>query len=203
MSQHKQNRFALDSKTWAAAALCIGLASITTPLIAADWQGNVGGFLGRQSLDNSDWANHDKMKSIGMIADFKTPSAPLSFAIDLIGSGDEDKFGALEQNAYSAQIHLGVRKVFEINDSAFKPYIGGGLALIHSELEQKDLVTSSSRKQDDSANGGWFGVGTYVELSEHFQLGLDLRYSEADVTLFGKTRQAGGTQTAFTAGYHW
>jgi hypothetical protein len=34
-------------------------------------------------------------------------------------------------------------------------------------------------------------------------IGLDLRYSEAEVTLFDEDREAGGFRTGVTVGYHW
>jgi opacity protein-like surface antigen len=138
-----------------------------------------------------------------MIADFKTDSAPVSIAIDLIGSGDEDKSGNSNKEAYSAALHLGVRKVFDDGNATFKPYLGGGLALINVEMRDKNRATSTSRIEDDSATGFWVGVGSYIEINEHFQVGVDLRYSEADVTLFDVERQAGGLHTAIVAGYHW
>lgn len=81
--------------------------------------------------------------------------------------------------------------------------MGGGLALVSIEMRDKDRNSSLSRIEDDSAIGGWVGVGSYVEISEHFQIGFDVRYSEAEVNLFDKDRKIGGVQSALMAGYHW
>jgi opacity protein-like surface antigen len=184
-------------------ALAAMLMTATNAALSQDWHGNIGGFIGSVTLDNKDWDNHDEMGSIGMIADFKTESSPVSIAIDLIGSGDEEKSGTSIKEAYSAALHLGVRKVFDKGNTTFKPYLGGGLALVNVEMRNKNRATSTSRIDDDSATGFWVGVGSYIEISDHFQAGLDLRYSEADVKLFDVERQAGGLQTAIVAGYHW
>jgi len=56
---------------------------------------------------------------------------------------------------------------------------------------------------DDTAMGFWFGGGLYVTLAEHFNLGLDLRQSKAEITLFDVEGEAGGTHAGVSIGYHW
>lgn len=188
----------------------LSLTAVTIALLlpfnsaqAEGWTGNTSGMIGKIKRDDSDWDNHKEQDAIALLADFKKISWPVSLAVDVIGSGDEDKSLNRKQESFTAAVHLGVRKVFEIEGSAFKPYIGGGVALINTEMNDINTATHVTKSEDDSATGTWVNVGTYVEIGEQMQLGFDVRYSDADVTVFDKDRQAGGLQTAVTLGYHW
>ena len=75
------------------------------------------------------------------------------------------------------------------------------IAFVTAELKNKDGATRLS--DDDSAVGAWLGGGVRIELTPHFVLGLDVRYSEAEVTLFDVDREAGGLSAGLTVGYHW
>ena len=149
----------LNSKNGAISALI--LLALSAPVAqASDWTGNVSGVLGQKTLDDKDWPRHDEHGSIGVMADFKKKSWPVSIAVDFFGSGDEDENGNVEYKGYTSDIHLGARKVFDFSGSSVKPYIGGGLALIYAEETNKDGVVS--RTDDDDSTGYWFGTGVYV-----------------------------------------
>lgn len=164
--------------------------------------GNVSGFIGQKSLDDKDWGNLDQQGALGVISDFKKASWPVSIAVDLIVSGDVEEVGVLEDLGGSLETHLGIRKVFEITNSSFQPYVGGGASLITASIEHR-VNGSKVSKSDDSATGYWVGAGMYYAMSDHFNLGVDVRYSEADLTIFDVDRKAGGVYSGITAGYHW
>ncbi len=172
-------------------------------LQAQGWQGNLGGMIGHISLNDQDWGQQDEHGAIGLLADFRKASWPVSLAFDLIGSGDEVDASGTHNEAYNAALHLGVRKLFEDSDSMFKPYVGGGVALINTEMRTKNTQTGLSRIEEDSATGLWVGAGSYLKFGDNIQVGFDLRYSEATVALFGRKRETGGLQSAVTLGYQW
>lgn len=167
---------------------------------AADWTGNVSGYLGQKTMDDSDWPAHHEQGSVGLLLDVQRSNWPVSIAFDVFGTGNEKKNNGEKHNVYTAESHLGVRKHFELANASVSPYIGGGLALVY--LEEENTALSDS-KMDDTAAGAWIGTGLYARITEHFQLGADLRYSEAEVTVFGADRKAGGLHAGVTAGYHW
>lgn len=177
------------------------LAATAAP--AADWSGNVGVYLGNKTLDDRDWPQHDEHGAIGLISDFKKKEWPVSVAVDVFGTGDEDELGSEKHEVYTAEMHLGLRKTFKlpIEDCKLRPYVGGGVAFIHTEQKQRSAGLTSDYQ--DSEQGYWVGTGTYFRLNEHFNLGVDVRYSEADVRLAGQQREAGGLLVGFGAGYHW
>jgi opacity protein-like surface antigen len=165
------------------------------------WTGNVSAYLGHKNVSDKDWPNLDSQGSIGVISDFKKESWPVSIAADLIVSGTENNSGINKTTGGSAEIHLGVRKIFTLQSSSFKPYIGGGVALISAGLEKKTAGVTVD--DDDSALGAWVGVGGYYAVTKNISLGLDVRYSNAEVTLFNEKRDTGGVNAGMTVGYHW
>lgn len=168
---------------------------------ADDWTGNVSGYLGAKSLDSDDWKDLDSQFSIGVIADFKQKNWPVSIATDFIGSADVHETGNQEDTGYTLETHLGIRKVFAINNTSIKPYVGGGLAIVAAGIEKE--VSKTTTKDDDNTFGTWAGAGAYMELTPDFTIGFDIRYSKAEATIFDIEREVGGLHTGITAGYHW
>ena len=174
---------------------------LPTAAFAGNWSGNVSGYLGQKSLEEDDWSALDQQVSLGVLFDIKQTHWPVSLALDLIGSGDVDKQGSLKDEGTTIENHLGVRKIFTLPNSSIEPYIGGGVSFVQAEIKNKNGSTTIS--DDDSDVGYWVGGGAYIPLNPHFNLGLDVRYSDAEVTLFNQEREAGGLHAGITAGYHW
>lgn len=168
---------------------------------ASDWTGNVSGYVGQKFLDDQDWSHLDQQFSLGMLFDIRQKNWPVSIVFDILGSGDVHEDGSRKVEGYTLENNIGVRKVFELPNSSIRPYIGGGIAFISAKLEDNDGANTTS--QDDSAVGAWLGVGVYVGLTPNLILGFDARYSQAEVTLLGEQREAGGLNTGITVGFHW
>lgn len=168
-----------------------------------NWTGHVGGYLGKKTLKDSDWAQQDKHSSVALLVDIKRQHWPVSLAIDLFGTGDDDKHGASKKESYTAEAHIGLRKIFDFSnpDCDLKPYVGGGVTLAFAE--SKDHSSGSELKHDDTGHGYWLGVGSFMEVSENFSVGLDLRYSKADLDLADSNQEVGGTHINLGAVYHW
>lgn len=165
------------------------------------WTGNVSGLLGRKSLDDEDWGELDSQRSVGIMSDFRKTSWPVSIAADLMFAADDHLIDGTEVTGGTAEFHLGARKVFEIEGSAFRPYLGGGLTIVDASLENE--LSGVTIEDSDTALGGWVGVGTYFNVTDQFIVGLDVRYSKTEVKLFDQDREAGGLNVAISAGYHW
>jgi len=168
---------------------------------AGGWTGNVSGYLGLKSLEEKDWSDLDRQTSLGVLFDIKRKNWPISIAFDLIGSGDINEHGSQKDEGYTGENHLGIRKIFEVPDSSIKPYLSGGVAFISAEIKNKSGETTGS--QDDDATGTWIGGGLYAQVQPHFNLGFDVRFSDAEVRLFNVDRESGGLLAGATAGYHW
>ena len=168
---------------------------------ADGWTGNVSGYLGHKSVDDNDWPNLDSQASVGVISDFGKQSWPVSIAADLLFAGTVHESGVNEDTGGTMEIHLGARKIFTLQNSSFRPYVGGGVALVSAMLENENAGVAV--EDDDTAVGAWVGAGTYYAVTPSFNIGVDVRYSKAEVTLFDKEREAGGLNAGITAGYHW
>ena len=168
---------------------------------ADGWMGNVSGYLGQKTVDDKDWPELDSQASVGVISDFGKQSWPVSIAADLIFAGTVHESGVNKDTGGTMEIHLGARKIFTLQNSSFRPYVGGGATLVSAMLENENAGVAV--EEDDTAVGAWVGAGTYFAVTPSFNIGVDVRYSKAEVTLFDKEREAGGLNAGITAGYHW
>lgn len=175
------------------------LGGYGAPVLAGNFTGNVNVFLGQKQLDDDDWGRLDDQDELGLLFDFAQKSWPINIAIDLLGSRESASYAGYDVDGKTTEFCVGVRKIFILDQSAiFKPYVGGGLAFIGAELEDE-----FGHSEDDNGAGIWLNAGGYFTLSQHFNIGLDLRYSKAEVTLSGEEVEAGGTHIGLILGYHW
>lgn len=191
----------VESFSALAKATAVMLIFATSAVQADEWTGNVSAYLGYKSVDDKDWPNLDSQRSAGVISDFGKRSWPVSIAADLVFAADDNRSESTEITGGTAELHLGARKAWSLENSSFSPYVGGGLALINASIEQESsgMVT----EEDDTAIGAWVGVGTYYAITPRINLGVDVRYSFAEVTLFDQDRETGGLNAGITLGYHW
>lgn len=164
------------------------------------WTGNANVFLGQKTLDKDDWEPADEQAEFGVLVDFKQTQWPVSIAIDVLGSVDEVTVLGVNIEASTSEFDVGVRKVWEVSGSSIRPYIGGGIAFVGAEIKETSFTNVSF---DDNGTGIWLNGGIYWTLGQSFNLGLDLRYSQAEVTFFGEDVEAGGTHAGIILGYHW
>jgi len=160
-------------------------------VFCSDWSGNLNFFLGKKYLDGGDWGPVDEHDEIGILSDFKHKSWPVSIAFNALSSKD-DVSGSVNLDAKTMELDIGVRKIWE-NFSYLRPHIGGGITFVEAE----------KKRMDEDSLGIWIGGGVYWTFDEHFNLGFDLRWSDADVTLFGIDTEAGGFHASLLVGLHW
>ena len=134
---------------------------------ADGWTGNVSGYIGHKTVDDKDWPNLDSQGSVGVISDFGKQSWPVSIAADLIIAGTVDESGANKDTGGTIETHLGVRKIFTLENSSFRPYVGGGVALVSAVLENENAGVKVD--DDDNTIGAWVGAGTYYAVTPQLQ----------------------------------
>jgi len=162
----------------------------------SDWTGNVNFFLGAKALDEDEWEPVEEQTEFGVEIDFRQQNWPVSIAIDILGAADDNTFAGFDVESKTSELNIGVRKIWD-KSPIVRPFIGGGVSFITGEFEAFGV------SEDDSAIGFWLGGGVYWTLSEHFNLGMELKVSSAEVTLFGVDANAGGGHFGLLIGYHW
>lgn len=167
---------------------------------ASEWTGNLNFFLGQKSLDKDEWSPVEDQGEFGVLIDFRQKEWPVSIVIDLLGSSSEETLSGVKYTGTTTEIDLGIRKVW-VPDGPIRPFIGGGIASIAAEFEGADGYLAIS--DDDSGIGFWLNGGVYWTIGRHFNIGLEVRYSQAEVTIFNIDAEAGGTHAGLLLGYHW
>jgi len=87
------------------------------------------------------------------------------------------------------------------------PYLGGGVGIIGAATKVDDGFVNIDAV--DAAFGFWADAGLFFRLGSRFNIGLDLRYSTADVDLdFGsgfvaRDVNAGGFGYGLLLGFGW
>ncbi len=71
--------------------------------------------------------------------------------------------------------------------SGFKPYIGGGVGLLHVELEDLNVNSIGLGDDDDTVVAGQLGAGVGYAVTENVELSLDYRFLIADDADFSGT----------------
>lgn len=178
------------------------------------WTGNINVFLGTKSLDEDDWAPAEKQREVGIKLDFKQQSWPVSIALDYLHSrSDKESTLVYVPNLYpgpipataegeTSELNFGVRKIWD-SYSNVRPFIEGGFSFVHAEFKATYPNQGISASDSDNGVGLWFGGGVYWLLGDHFNIGLELMGSSAEVTMFNVEGNAGGGHFGLLAGYHW
>ena len=176
----------------------------------ADADGHVNFFLGQKSLDSDDWAPIENQFEFGAVMSFGQETWPVHIAADvLVSVGEEDISDPFLGNSTftgsTFEVDFGVRKIWK--KGKVLPYVGGGVSIIGAAVTLEDEFTSVDAS--GTGFGFWAGGGIFWRLGSHFNIGLDLRYSAADVDLdgdFGFVAQdvsAGGLQYGLLLGFGW
>lgn len=194
------HRIAAHLSAWALIFL-VGTA-MPVAAFADQMTGNINLFLGMKFLNEDDWYPVEEQGEVALEFDFRQPAWPLNFVVGLRksqgeGTGSDPLSGSLNIEGETSELSLGIRKIFD--QTSVRPYLGGGLAFIDAKYEAPDFSISDS----DNGIGLWVGGGVYVTLADHLNLGVDLRFSGAEVTLYDVDGAAGGAHLGVLLGYHF
>ena len=224
-----------------ASAAALALLLTAGPALA-EMKGEANLFLGMKDYSEDDFENipvfnEDTLDTssateYGLGFSFGNVDWPVMIAVDVLMASDDDSttYEFLDASyTYKAEIdttelNLGVRK-FWTNHEKFHPYVGGGLAWIDAEAElclsgeflprKASGETLFEASDSDSGIGYWLNGGVLWRLGKGFQLGFDVRYSDADAEfeldeeMPGKQEDmkekfdTGGVHYGLLVGYRW
>lgn len=163
------------------------LTTATVPL-HAEWDGDLNVILGAKNLEDR-WEPVDSQPSFGLMGDLRQPDWPLNLALDVYYSGDEGTVDGIERESSTVETNIGIRKIFRASRS-MRPFIGVGSTFTRATL--RDSGAGVSRSDSDWGAGVWIGGGIYWTLADALNVGFNLKYSSAKVTLLDERYDAGG-----------
>jgi len=179
-------------------------AAFTFSPARAGADGHVNFFLGQKSLNSEDWKPLESQIEFGAVMSFGHDDWPVHIAADVLTSVDQEILN-VTFTASTFELDAGVRKIWKAGK--VRPYVGGGIGIIGAAVEGD--VGYVSVDASDAAIGLWADTGVFFRLGSHFNIGLDLRYSSADVDLdFGsgfvaRDVNAGGFSYGLLLGFGW
>lgn len=173
--------------------------------VCNDWTYNINAEFGIKELDDGDyWEPVDSQIEYGILLDFRQETWLVNIAIDILhttedGTLDIGSGRYVNVEGKTLELALGTRKIWALK--IFRPFIGGGIAFISAKHEGS--VYGVPNVDDDSAIGVWINGGLYLTIKELFNIGFNIRWSKADVSLFNEKRHAGGLHYGLITGYHF
>ncbi len=196
----KRFRSAWCARKYSSLLLSLLMVSALCSYVSAapqnEWTGNINVFLGEKSLGETDWSPVESQGEASVTVDFRKQHWPINLAIEFSSAEDDYTLAFVGIESKTTELNVGVLKIWD-RSPHIRPFVGGGLSFIDGEFSLFGLSDS------DSSAGVWFGTGVYWTLGKHFNLGIELKFSSADVKLFGVDADAGGSHIGGLIGYHW
>ncbi|MGA1874795.1 MAG: hypothetical protein ACMUIA_04240 [bacterium] len=176
------------------AFLIISLLIPSSPVCAQKSTGNVNFFFGEKRMDKDDWKPLDRQTEFGFFeVDFTFPNWPLSITWAYLMSDETGDYFLAE----SDELHIGLKKIMNLRCAPLHPFVSGGISRMETHLEV------GNKKYSDTGAGLWAGTGIYWTSGSGFNIGLMVKYSDADVTFDHEEFEAGGIHYGIMAGGHW
>lgn len=170
---------------------------------ASGWTGNVNIYAGQKTLNDNDSAISEEVEDqgeIGLSVDFREESWPVSAIFALFSSKDDGEISGIDVEGSTTEFRMGLKKIWQPTDN-LNLYLSGGLASISAKLESSESYLSVS--DDDNGLGAWAAAGVYLTVSRCMNIGLEVGYSAAEVTIFDEDADVGGTHFLALVGYNW
>lgn len=186
---------------------------------------NLNFVLGKKYLDSDDWPVGDNQGSLSFLSTFGPRSWPVQIAVDLMTSGFAESSFEIDRPGVEItgddvvqatyELGVGVRKIWRTGRA--RPFVGGGLAIIWArqgrvefllpppEVGHPDVIPRPPMiiSEEDEAPGAWLDGGIFWRLGKRFNIGLEARYSRAELSFTGREVQAGGFNLGLILGWGW
>ena len=140
-------------------------------------------YLGQRTLtDDGFWGSLEEQPVFGIEYAHEGENSSVGWVIGLSGAAEEKRIGGTDVEAETGEIYGGIVKSFPSGTGLWRPYIGGGVSYLTTELE------SGGGSVDDSSIAGYLHGGLAVHLTKSFFLGIDARMVfGSDISLVGLT----------------
>ncbi|HUS89325.1 MAG TPA: hypothetical protein VMW91_08180 [Desulfosporosinus sp.] len=210
--------------------LILTLLLIPSITLAGELSGNLNILYGYKYLNDGDWEPVEDQTELGVSMDFKKQNWPVSIALEFLHSDEREYVSDTitpRGNIYPVyfdvkmdEIALGVRKNISLQHN-INLFFGGGITMIRTKIYYKsrgfggggggglDIFSVANQEvnratsDEDSPFGFWASARLYTTFAEHYNIGVQVRWSKADVTLVDEDVDAGGLHGLLFVGYHW
>jgi len=126
--------------------------------------------LGSRMFEDSRWGSLDDQFALGLDFTLKSPDSPFGLNIGVSGSGNRERVGGVDVDAWQGELTVGPRGYLMMGDLPFYFYGGIAAALVYSELE---VITGG--RSSDTQFGGIANVGMMFRLNRAQGLGIEWR----------------------------
>jgi len=169
--------------------------------------GTVVALFGAKKLDPDDWVS-DEHTALGVDVVFDQPRSRTGWVFGYLSTEGSGKAAGVKEETETQEFLFGIRDTFQIKSlgpikagklgiRSINGYLNGGLALVSLDADIKALSVSES----DDAVGFWVGGGLYLKDVGGVVLGVDFKYTDAEVSLPSGDFAAGGLTWAVTYGF--
>jgi hypothetical protein len=185
-------------------ALALSILLLAAPATAAFAGGDVNFLLGMKPLDKDEWDPVESQGAFGAEVTFGKETWPVWIAVDYFATAAVEERVPINVGGFvtsgditgtTFEFDFGIRKIWGKNRT--RPFLGGGVGVVGATYDAD--VTDDS----DETAAVWAGGGVFWRLGRRFNLGGSVRWSDAQVTLFGNDVQAGGFTYGLLLGWGW
>lgn len=158
---------------------------------------HVTALLGRRKLDDNTFDNLDidEPWMFGLQVDMSDHDTGHGLEAGFEYSNEDNSVGGQDVEATLFDVYGGYRHTFQLQEMKAHPYVGGGLAIVHGDV---DIGPSD----DDDTLGAYVRAGINWDVGDDgLRLGVDYRHLWADLDLFGGDVDADFDQLALTLGF--
>lgn len=151
---------------------------------------DVNVFGGRKMMSDSDWGALATQNEVGLLGTFGPTRWPVHLALEGYGARS---FDGGNSSTTITEFSGGLRRVFAFGP--VRPFVGAGAGYTLAAYSQRGLETKTDR-----GTVIWAGAGAAFRVRSYGNVGVQVRYSTADVTLGSRTVDAGGVHLGVTVG---
>lgn len=192
------------------AGFCVLVCALAAPPCAAGLTGHAAALAGHKDLNSADWAPLEGQAEWGAVTAVAFEGWPVHIALDLLVASDDSStsvplVGIVEEETEAREIALGVRKFWEGEPTL--GYLGAGLSMLSVEAEVREPGSVIRAEEDTTAF--WLGGGVLWRVWRRLELGVDLRWSQAEADLnfddgsVDPRVEVGGIHVGVMVGFSW
>lgn len=156
---------------------------------------DVNVFGGRKMLSESDWGPLATQNEVGGFATIGGTRWPVHLALEGYGARSFDD----DTSVTITEFGFGARRILDLG-RVIRPHLGAGIVFVRADYILVGALDEHT-VQKDRGTGGWISFGASYRMGKYGNVGAQIRYSAADVTLGSKAVPVGGIHAGIAIGF--